>query len=94
VSAVSFGDISDLKRQPVQGFPTPMSAQMEQGMPNKAKSKSQFRFLQGVKHGAIQAKGLSEQKAGEMLGHQSPKGLPSKVKRHSVKFPRPDHKPK
>jgi hypothetical protein len=50
-------------------------------MPNKAISKRQFRFFQGIKHGSIHAKGLSPQTASEMLGHQSPKGLPEMKKR-------------
>ena len=49
-------------------------------MPNKAKSKQQFKFLEGIKHGSIPPKGgLNPDKASEMLGHQSPKGLPSKA---------------
>ncbi len=49
-------------------------------MPNKAKSKAQFRMLQGIKHGAIPPKGgLDPEMAGEMLGNQSPKGLPNKA---------------
>lgn len=52
-------------------------------MPNKAVSKRQYRFFQGVKHGAIKAKGLSAEKASELLGHQSPKGLPERSLKHT-----------
>ncbi len=46
-------------------------------MPNKATSKRQFRFLKAVASGkAKRAGGLSPAKAGELLGHQSPRGLP------------------
>lgn len=72
------------------GLPIPMAAGM---MPDKATSKAQFRLFQAVKHGTAHVKGLSPQKAGEMLGHQSPKGLPEKKRRHKVKFPSPK-KPK
>ena len=47
-------------------------------MPNKVKSKAEFRLLQGVKHHSITKKGLSPEKAGELLGDQSPKGLPER----------------
>ena len=47
-------------------------------MPNKAVSKKQFNLFQGIKHGSIPPKGgLSPEKASEMLGDQSPKGLPN-----------------
>ena len=46
-------------------------------MPNKAKSRAQFRFLQAAKAGKV--KGLKPEKAAEMLGHQSPMGLPKKL---------------
>lgn len=73
------------------GLPVPMAEGM---MPNKATSKAQFRFFQAVKHGTAHAKGLSSSEAGEMLGHQSPKGLPEKAskRRHKVKFPSPKRK--
>ena len=52
-------------------------------MPNKAKSKAQFGFLQAVAHGKAKKKagGLTPEKAIEMLGHQSPKHLPSRAKK-------------
>jgi hypothetical protein len=55
-------------------------------MPDKAVSKKQFRFFQGVKHGSIQDKGFSPQTASELLGHQSPQGLPETApKKKSLK---------
>lgn len=90
--ATQFSNIADMKRQSVGGFPQPVQAQMESDMPNKAVSKSQFKFFQGVKHGSIKAKGMSAEKAGEMLGSQNSKGLPNKVRRHKVRFPKPDRK--
>ena len=57
-------------------------------MPNKAVSLAQFKFFRAVQGGAVKAPGLSPKKAGEMLGHQSPKGLPRiklKKKRHAAK---------
>lgn len=49
-------------------------------MPDKAKSKAQFRFLKGIETGSIPSrKGLGRKKAGEMLGGQSPKGLPERL---------------
>lgn len=50
-------------------------------MPNKAKSQSQFRFLKGVAEGTIKSDTLSRKEAKELLGNQSPKGLPEKAKR-------------
>lgn len=47
-------------------------------MPNRATSKSQYRFFRAVQGGDAQADGLSPEKAGEMIGSQSPKGLPEK----------------
>jgi hypothetical protein len=48
-------------------------------MPNKAKSKRQFRLFKGIAEGNIEPKtGLSRETASEMLGNQSPKGLPEK----------------
>jgi hypothetical protein len=48
-------------------------------MPNKATSKAQFRLLKGVAQGSIPPKGgLSRQTAQEMLGGQSPQGLPER----------------
>lgn len=61
-------------------------------MPNKAKSKSQFRLFQGIKHGSIAPKGgLTASKAGEMLGGQKSKGLPER-KRPKVNYPSPKKK--
>ena len=49
-------------------------------MPDKAESKAQFRFLKAVASGkARKARGLSPAKAQEMLGDQSPKGLPERL---------------
>ena len=50
-------------------------------MPNKAVSKKQFRFLHGVASGSIKDASLSPEKAQEMLGHQSSKGLPEKARK-------------
>jgi hypothetical protein len=50
-------------------------------MPNKAVSKKQYRFFRAVQSGSVHAPGMSAQKAGEMLGHQSPKGLPESKKK-------------
>jgi len=46
-----------------------------------ASSKAQFRFMQGVAHGSIKAKGLSKAKAAEFVKGQSPKGLPKRAKK-------------
>ena len=43
-----------------------------------ANSKAQFRFMEGVKHGNIKAKGLSEAKAAEFVDHVNYKKLPNK----------------
>ena len=49
-------------------------------MPNKATSKSQFRLFKRIAEGTIPEKGsLTKEKAAEMLGSQSPQGLPEKV---------------
>lgn len=54
-------------------------------MPNKAVSKRQYRFFRAVQSGSVHAKGLSPHEAGEMIGHQSPKGLPeSKTKKRGL----------
>lgn len=45
-------------------------------MPNKAVLRKQYRFFRAVQSGSVKAPGLSAEKAGEMIGHQSPKGLP------------------
>jgi len=87
MAIVEISNVTDMKRQPAQGFPRPMSAQMEQGMP--ATSKAQFRFMKGVQSGAIKKSGLSTSEAAEFTRGQSPKGLPNKVKRHKVSFPKP-----
>lgn len=50
-------------------------------MPNKAKSVAQFNYFQGVANGTINDKDLSAKEAKELLGHQSPKGLPEKAKK-------------
>lgn len=47
-------------------------------MPNKAVSLAQYKFFRAVQGGLAKASGLSPEKAGEMLGHQSPKGLPAR----------------
>ncbi len=49
-------------------------------MPNKAKSQAQFRLLKGIETGSIKPKGgLTRRKAGEMVGDQSPRGLPERL---------------
>lgn len=49
-------------------------------MPNKATSKSQFRLFKGIAEGTIPEKGtLTKAKAAEMLGGQTPQGLPERV---------------
>lgn len=54
-------------------------------MPNKATSQAQFRLFKGIAEGTIAPKGsLTKEKASEMLGGQSPKGLPEKVKQHAL----------
>jgi hypothetical protein len=50
-------------------------------MPNKASSKAQYRFFRAVESGSVKAPGLSSEKASEMIGHQSPKGLPERAKK-------------
>ena len=50
-------------------------------MPNKAKSKAQFRMMEAAKHGDVL--GMDPGMASEFLGHQSPKGLPEKKKKSS-----------
>lgn len=47
-------------------------------MPNKAVSKAQYRWFRAVQGGAVKAPGLSATEAGEMIGHQSPRGLPER----------------
>lgn len=49
-------------------------------MPEKAKSKSQARFLGAVAGGAIKKKGLSPEKAGEMVRGTKMSNLPEKKK--------------
>ena len=45
-----------------------------------AKSKAQFRYMQGVAHGSIPPpSGLSKDDAAEYVAGQSPKGLPEKA---------------
>jgi len=46
-----------------------------------AKSQAQFRLLKGIAEGSIPPRGsLTQPMANEYVGHQSPKGLPPKVK--------------
>jgi len=45
-------------------------------MPDRATSKAQYNWFRAVQGGYIKAPGMSAKKAGEMLGHQSSKGLP------------------
>lgn len=46
-----------------------------------ARSKAQFRFMEGVAHGSIRPKGgLTKDQAAEYVSGQSPKGLPEKIK--------------
>lgn len=48
-------------------------------MPNKATSKAQWRLLKGISEGSIPPKGhLTKAKAAEMLGGQTPEGLPER----------------
>jgi hypothetical protein len=54
-------------------------------MPNKATSKSQFRLLKGIAEGSISERGsLTKEKATEMLGSQTPYGLPEKAKKEAL----------
>lgn len=47
-----------------------------------ARSKAQFRMMEGIAHGSIKPKGgLTKAKAAEYVAGQSPKGLPEKAKR-------------
>ena len=49
-------------------------------MPGKAVSKKQFRLFKGIAEGMIPEKGtLTKEKAAEILGNQTPQGLPEKV---------------
>lgn len=58
-------------------------------MPNKAVSKNQYRWFRAVQSGSVKAPGLSAEEAGEMIGHQSPKGLPeSKPRKRGLKHVR------
>lgn len=51
-----------------------------------AKSKAQYRYLQGVAHGTIKSpSGLSKQKAAEFVDRQSLKGLPKRATKISQK---------
>lgn len=72
---------------PQSGLPIPMAQQIEGDMP--AKSKAQFKFMQAVAHGGIKKAGLSPAEAKEFVSGQSSKGLPSKVRRHKVSYPKP-----
>ena len=51
-----------------------------------AKSKAQYRFMQGVAHGTIEAEGLSKKKAAEYVRGQSPRGLVERVRRKLKKI--------
>lgn len=53
-----------------------------------AKSKAQFRYMEGVAHGSIKAKGLSRSQAAEYVRGQSPKGLPERKSRGGKKHGR------
>ena len=47
-----------------------------------AKSKAQYKYMQGVCHGSIKPKGkLSRSQACEYVQGQSPKGLPTRKKK-------------
>jgi len=46
-----------------------------------AKSKAQYRFMQGVKHGNIKRKGLSKKEAAEYVDGVGYKGLPKRKKK-------------
>jgi hypothetical protein len=51
-----------------------------------AKSKAQFRLMQGIAHGSIKPKGgLTPAKAQEFVEGQSPKKLPTRSKRGGTK---------
>lgn len=55
-------------------------------MPHKAKSRKQFRYLQAAAHGKLRGKGgPSPATAKEMLGGQSPKGLPESAAATAIK---------
>lgn len=54
-------------------------------MPNKATSKAQYRWFRAVQHGSVKAPGLSPSEAKEMIGHQSPKGLPERKKKRGLR---------
>lgn len=54
-------------------------------MPNKAKSKAQYRLFRAAQSGSIKLPGLSASEAGEMIGHQSPKGLPERKKKRGLR---------
>jgi len=46
-----------------------------------ARSKAQYRYMQGIAHGAIKPRGgLTRSKAAEYVRGQSPKGLPARAK--------------
>ena len=50
-----------------------------------ATSKAQFRYMKGIAEGSIAPKGkLTQEKAAEYVSGQSPKGLPEKVKQHTL----------
>ncbi len=51
-----------------------------------ARSRAQFRLMQGIAHGSIKDKGgLTKRKAAEYVKGQSPKSLPERVKKAKPK---------
>lgn len=50
-----------------------------------AKSIQQFKLFKGISEGSIKKKGMSREMAKEYIGHQSPKGLPNKIKKKKGK---------
>lgn len=46
-----------------------------------ARSKQQFKFMEAVANGSLKKPGLSPAKAKEFISGQSPKGLPTRVKK-------------
>jgi hypothetical protein len=50
-------------------------------MPEKAKSVAQFKYLQDVANGSIKSPSLTAAKAREMLGPQTPAGLPKRARK-------------
>jgi hypothetical protein len=53
-------------------------------MPNKARSKTQWRLLKGIAEGSLPPRdGLTRARAKELLGDQSPKGLPERKRKRA-----------